>query len=98
MRNLTEEQYWQLVFPAYDVQNHTLATNALTCTGAHVFDDPVFAGGTTRGTPIAVQSGDIEYGNGGDRVRIVWLRTHRWPDGTSPRCTPWGPIAGPTGL
>jgi hypothetical protein len=82
MRNLTEDQYWQLVFPAYDVQKHSLATNALPCTGARVFDDAIFAGGTTRGSPIDVQPGDVEFGNGGDRVRIVWLRTHRWPDGS----------------
>jgi hypothetical protein len=82
MRNLDEDQYWQLVFPAYDAEHHTLATNALTCTGTHVFDDPVFAGGTTRGTPIDVQAGDAVFGNGGDRVRIVWLRTHRWQDGS----------------
>jgi len=88
MRNLTDDQYWQLVFPAYDVQHHTLATNSLSCTGSHVFDDAVFAGGTTRGTPIDVQSGDAVFGNGGDRVRIVWLRTHRWPDGSEA-----GPIA-----
>ncbi|HEY8088423.1 MAG TPA: hypothetical protein VIF09_11275 [Polyangiaceae bacterium] len=88
MRNLTEDQYWQLVFPAYDTRNHRLPTNALPCTGMRVFDDPVFAGGTTRGTPMEVQEGDIVYGNGGDRVRIVWMRTHRWPDGTEA-----GPLA-----
>ncbi len=88
MRNLTEDQYWQLVFPAYDATNHKLATNALPCTGFKVFDDPVFTGGTTRGTPIDVQSGDAVFGNGGDRVRIVWLRTHRWPDGSEA-----GPLA-----
>jgi hypothetical protein len=88
MRNLTEEQYWSLVFPAYDAQNRQLATNALTCTGSKVFDDPVFAGGTTRGNPITVQDGDIAYGNGGNRVRIVWFRTHRWPDGSEA-----GPLA-----
>lgn len=82
MRNLSEEQYWGLVFPDYDTQNHRLPVDAVSCTGARVFDDPVFAGGTTRGTPIEVQDGDIVFGNGGDRVRIVWLRTHRWPDGS----------------
>ena len=82
MRNLNEDQYWQLVFPAYDAQHHTLAADAVTCTGSRVFDDPVFAGGSTRGTPIDVQSGDAIFGNGGDRVRIVWLRTHRWQDGS----------------
>ena len=38
MRNLTEDQYWQLVFPSYDAQNHRLPLNALTCTGGKVFD------------------------------------------------------------
>lgn len=82
MRNLSDDQYWQLVFPAYDARNHTLPANALTCTGSRVFDDAVFAGGTTRGSPIDIQPGDAQFGNGGDRVRIVWLRTHRWPDGS----------------
>ena len=82
MRNLGEEQYWGLIFPDYDAQNKRLPVDAVTCTGVRVFDDPVFAGGTTRGSPIEVQDGDIVYGNGGDRVRIVWLRTHKWPDGS----------------
>jgi hypothetical protein len=88
MRNLSEEQYWGLIFPNYDAQNRRLAVDSLTCTGARVFDDPVFVGGTTRGTPIEVKDGDIVFGNGGDRVRIVWLRTHRWPDGSEA-----GPLA-----
>jgi hypothetical protein len=88
MRNLTEDQYWQAVFPAYDVDKHTLAVDALACTGAKVFDDPVFTGGTTRGTPITVQQEDVVLGNGGDHVRIAWLRTHRWPDGSEA-----GPLA-----
>jgi hypothetical protein len=88
MRTLTEDQYWQAVFPAYDATNHTLAVDALVCTGAKVFDDPVFAGGTTRGTPITVQQEDIVLGNGGDHVRIAWMRTHRWPDGSEA-----GPLA-----
>jgi hypothetical protein len=88
MRNLKEEQYWQLVFPAYDSRTHTLPTNALTCTGSRVFDDPVFAGGTPKGSPIPVQEGDIQFGNGGERVRIVWMRTHRWGDGSEA-----GPLA-----
>jgi hypothetical protein len=88
MRTLTEDQYWQLVFPGYDPQNHKLPLDSLTCTGSRVFDDPVFAGGTTRGNPIDVQDGDAQFGGGGNRVRIVWLRTHRWPDGSEA-----GPLA-----
>jgi hypothetical protein len=87
-RRLSDDEYWKLVFPAYDARNHTLDADALTCTGAAVFQDPVFAGGTARGNPIPVQPEDIVYGSGGDRVRIVWLRTHRWPDGSE-----GGPLA-----
>src|SRR5262249_9570977 len=47
MRNLKEEQYWQLVFPSYDAKNHRLPLGALTCTGSAVFSDPVLAGGQT---------------------------------------------------
>jgi hypothetical protein len=88
MRNLREEQYWQLVFPSFDVDKRLLPPDALACTGAPVFDDPLFAGGTTRGTPIPVQDGDIMYGSGGDRLRILWMRTHHWQDGGEA-----GPIA-----
>jgi hypothetical protein len=88
MRNLREDQYWQLVFPAYDTTNHTLANDSLACTGTSVFDDPIFAGGTTNGTPIGIKDGDVLYGSGGDRLRIVFMRTHHWPDGSEA-----GPIA-----
>ena len=88
MRNLREDQYWQLVFPAFDDDRKLLPVDALACTGARVFDDPMFAGGTTRGSPIQVQEGDILYGSGGDRLRILWMRTHKWNDGGEA-----GPIA-----
>jgi hypothetical protein len=88
MRTLKEEQYWELVFPAYDAKSHQLPLNALTCTGNAVFNDPILAGGKTRGSPLPVQEGDIFYGNGGDRIRIVWFRTHHWDDGTEA-----GPLA-----
>jgi hypothetical protein len=88
MRNLREEQYWQLVFPSFDLKQRTLGLDSVTCTGAHVFDAPIFRGGATHGTPVQVQEGDIIYGNGGDHMRIVWMRTHSWPDGSEA-----GPIA-----
>jgi len=88
MRNLKEEQYWPVVFPAFDSRAMQLPVDAVACTGARVFDDPIFAGGTTRGAPAKVESGDIVYGNGGDRIRILWMRTHHWPDGSEA-----GPLA-----
>lgn len=88
LRNLREEEYWKLVFPSYDASHHELDPSAAACTGTAIFADPVFAGGATRGTPMKIEDGDILYGNGGDHVRIVWMRTHRWQDGSEA-----GPIA-----
>jgi hypothetical protein len=88
MRTLSEMQYWHLVFPPFDSAARRLPTGEAACSGARVFDDPIFAGGATRGSPIEVEEGDVVYGNGGERVRIVWLRTHRWQDGSQA-----GPIA-----
>lgn len=89
LRNLHEDEYWKLVFPSYDQAHHQLDVSATACTGATLFDDPAFQGGATRGTPIQVQDGDILYGNGGDHLRIVWMRTHHWQDGS---------VAGPIAL
>jgi len=88
MRNLTEDQYWQLVFPAYDPETHTLPADALPCTGTRVFADDAFAGAAPAQGGIQVREGDIVYGSGGDRIRVLWMRTHHFPDGTEA-----GPLA-----
>ena len=89
VRNLSEEQYWKLAFPAYDDKNNQLPENAMPCTGKGVFDDPLFAGGASdRGWPRPIQEGDILFGSGGDRLKILWFRTHKFPDGTEA-----GPLA-----
>lgn len=83
-RALAEDQYWKLIFPDFDLSAHHLADRTLACTGENVLDDPRLAGGTaTRGGwPLEVQEGDITYGSGGDRLKVIWLRSHRFADGT----------------
>jgi hypothetical protein len=88
LRNLTEDEVWRVVFPRYDASKHELPVGAEACTGDRVFDDPILAGATVRAQALAVKEGDIVYGNAGDRLRIVWLRTHRWPDSSE-----GGPLA-----
>jgi hypothetical protein len=88
LRNLTEDEVWHVLFPRYDAARHELPAAAEACTGQHVFDDPIFAGATPLGAVIAVKEGDVAFGNAGDRVRVVWLRTHHFPDGSEA-----GPLA-----
>lgn len=82
MRNLKENQYWKLVFPAFDEEKRTLPENAELCTGRQIFDDPVFKGAKRHESPPApVVEGEILFGSGGDRLRVIWMRTHTGPDG-----------------
>mgnify|MGYP001288840301 CR=1 FL=1 len=82
LTTLKEDEYWELVFPSFERPRQALPDKALSCTGRTVFDDPAFKGATRVATyPAPVSEGDILVGSGGDRLRVVWLRTHRDPDG-----------------
>jgi hypothetical protein len=90
-RKLREEQIVKLMFPTFNEQARSLPKDALGCTGEAVFSSPVFNGGQLvrrSAWPFVEQEGDITYGSGGDRLKVVWLRTHEFTDGTSA-----GPVA-----
>jgi hypothetical protein len=88
-RAMSEPAYWKLVFPTFDSEKVSLPENAIPCTGRNVLADPAFTGGEwIRKYPLAVEEGEILLGSGGDRIKVLWLRTHRFPDGTEA-----GPIA-----
>lgn len=81
---LREEQFWKLVFPAFDEAKQQLPEGALDCAGRGVYDSPALTGGRPlRGWPFQVKEGDIVFGAGGSRLRLVWLRTHAFPDGSA---------------
>jgi hypothetical protein len=90
LRKLKEEQIVKLVFPQFDEDKRTLAKGAPACTTRPILDDPVLSGGAPvrGGWPMVEQEGDVLYGSGGDRIKIVWLRVLAWQDGTV-----GGPIA-----
>jgi hypothetical protein len=91
MRKLREEQIVKLMFPAFDEEKHSLPQDAQTCTGTSIFADPLLRGAQLvrrNAWPFVEQEGDITYGSGGDRLKIVWLRTHQFGDGSA-----GGPIA-----
>jgi hypothetical protein len=89
VRNLRWDQYWELVFPDFDTEKKALPQGAIPCTGRPVFNDPLFNGGDSpKGWPRPVDDEDILFGSGGDRLKIIWMRTHRWSDETEA-----GPLA-----
>lgn len=81
-RNLREKQYWSLVFPTFEQDKRSLPANAVACTGRPVFDSPVFKDAERSNVyPAPVAEGDILLGSGGDRLRVLWFRTHHTKDG-----------------
>jgi hypothetical protein len=89
-RKLREEQIVKLILPRFVDDKRALPKDAVACTGLSIFDDPLLAGGAPArgGWPFAEQEGDVLYGSGGDRIKVVWLRVVRFGDGTV-----GGPIA-----
>ena len=88
-RSMSETGYWRLVFPTFDAEKLSLPEDAVPCTGRNVLGDPAFKGGEwIRRYPLAVEEGEILLGSGGDRIKALWMRTHRFPDGTEA-----GPLA-----
>jgi hypothetical protein len=89
MRNLSETGYWSLVFPTFDNDKMSLPEGAVPCTGRNVMADQAFQGGEwIRKYPLAVEEGELMLGSGSDRLKVLWLRTHKFPDGTEA-----GPLA-----
>ncbi len=82
MRQMSESDYWALVFPSS--KSGTLAKQASTCSGGYPFSDPLLATLTpVGGFPIQIKQDAILYGGGGNRLRVAWLKTHEGKDGTA---------------
>ncbi|MBX3261204.1 MAG: hypothetical protein KIS78_11550 [Labilithrix sp.] len=80
IKSLSEEQLWRAVYPAYDARRRALPADPLACTGRPVLRDAALAGGTAS---AAIQEGDTSLGSGGDRLKIAWLRSLTFEDGTA---------------
>lgn len=84
MRAIPEEQYWKFIFPSFDEGKSQLPNGALACTGDRILNDSALKDGepVRGGWPLKIEGGDIAFGGGGDRLRLVWLRSHKFADGT----------------
>lgn len=82
VRQLRPDQYWKAVYPTFDLDKDTLPNDAADCTGRALLADWQFRGGDPiRGWPLKVEEDDIVFGGGGDRLKVVWLRSHHFADG-----------------
>jgi hypothetical protein len=79
VKSLSEDQIWRLVYPSYDPERHALPQDAVACTGRPILRDKELTGGHSSGV---VQEGDISLGGGGDRLKLAWLRSVTFDDGT----------------
>ncbi len=77
-RSLREPEYWKLVFPDFDDQAFTLPSDPHVCTGQRLLAAPELQGAKPR---AKLDEGDALLGAGGDRLKVVWLRSHETGDG-----------------
>jgi hypothetical protein len=77
-KSLREEQIWTLVYPSFDPKTGVLPEDAKACTGRAPLRDPSLAGGT----PAKIDEGAVALGGGSDRLKVAWLRSRTFPDGT----------------
>ena len=74
-RSLREEQLWPLVYPTYDAKSGKLPEGAHACNGRV----PELTGGHAT----KIEEGNVVLGGGGDRLKVAWLRSHTYDDGTT---------------
>jgi hypothetical protein len=84
LQTLTPEDYWSMVFPSYDASSATLDRSAPDCAGRPLLSSPELlqAEGSRTG-PLRAAAEDVVTFAGPDSMKVVWLRTHRFSDGTA---------------
>jgi hypothetical protein len=84
MRQLSDAQLWRAVFPSFDNASGRLPEGAPTCTGEFLFNDARLKDAHVRRPwPFAPEMGDLVFGAGPKRTKIVWFKTHEWNDGAT---------------
>ncbi|MBN1610122.1 MAG: hypothetical protein JW940_26080 [Polyangiaceae bacterium] len=86
---LKPQDYWALILPTYDAGSNTVDRSSPDCSGRPVFSNPELAHAEgLRSGSLVVKPDDAVVQPGPDDMRIVWLRTHKFADGTAA-----GPLA-----
>jgi hypothetical protein len=77
MRQLTDAQYWKSVFPSYTEGGAGISSDSAVCTGEFPFHGSEFQDAKpARAWPLQPEGGDLLFGAGPNRVKIVWFKTH----------------------
>ncbi|MGC4068815.1 MAG: hypothetical protein QM784_30055 [Polyangiaceae bacterium] len=77
MRQLTDTQYWKSVFPTYAEGGAGISGDSAVCTGEFLFRGSEFQDTKpVRAWPMQPEGGDLLFGAGPNRVKIVWFKTH----------------------
>jgi hypothetical protein len=81
---LKPEDYWSTLMPSYDTGASTVDRDAPDCSGRQLLmsAELLQAEGSRTG-PIKVADGDVAVEQGPDGFKVVWLRTHKFADGTA---------------
>jgi hypothetical protein len=87
--SLKPQDYWALVLPTFDPSTNSVDRTSPDCSGRPLFDQPELAEAEgVRTGALMVKPDDAVVTPGPNAMRIVWLRTHRFADGTAA-----GPLA-----
>ncbi len=87
--SLETEEYWSLVLPTFDASTQSVDRSAPDCSGRPVFDRTELAEAEgLRSGALVVKTDGAVVSPGADGLRVVWLPTHRFGDGTAA-----GPLA-----
>lgn len=74
-RQIPEADYFGLVIPAFENDFARPTSSTAACNGDRVFEANAFA--DAEFVSSAKERGSLTYGGGANRLRILWLRTHR---------------------
>lgn len=83
MRQLGEREYWSLVFAPGSSSEGALPPDGRTCSGIPLFTEESFEGTEPASGALTIPEDAILHGGGGNRLRIVWLKSHKGPDGSA---------------
>ena len=80
---LSPPDYWSLLFPTYDSGDGTLDTAASNCAGNALLTAPELSDAEGARTTLNVTPTNMEVAKGPDGFQVIWLRSHRFADGTA---------------
>lgn len=84
MRQLSEREYFKLVFPHASGDHPQAGAEGLLCNQTAAFKGAAFSQASSRlGPDVQFAEELVTYGSGPNRLRVIWFRTHETKPGRS---------------